>query len=170
MPEYKPGSKFKAPKEKPSPSAPKGKPLFLSLTPLLPFLGSFSVLLPVFETPIDWNEKGESVGVGLRFLWEFLSTQTLPNQIFQGIVFPLLALLGLALSTLACTSSFFPLEQEGKADKRYVLSMAGDAFCFALLGLFGLTFNHLVLMGAGLGIALLCFLFLFLHYKKLTSY
>lgn len=173
MPEYKPGAPLPAEPKKKKASldeAIKGKKTFLSLTPILPGISALCSLLPVFETPVSWNEKGECVGVGLRFLWEFLPTQTLANQIFQGILFPLLFLASLLFSILALTSSLLPLELEGKADKRYVLSMAFLTLFEALLGVFGLSFNHLVLMGVGLVSALYCMGCLFLHYRKFTSY
>lgn len=155
----------------PSPEEKKvgsSRKLFFLLSPLLPLLGAFSVLLPVFETPISFNEKGECIGVGLRFLWQFLPTQNQASMWFEGILFPVLALASLFFSLFALSSAFLPVE--AKQDKRYVLSCLAGACCYALLGVFAFSFNHLILMGISLFLAVYFLLFVFLHYKKIASY
>lgn len=165
MPEYKMNQSDVPQEESERPALRK---LFFLLSPLLPAIGSFSVLLPVFETPISFNQKGECVGVGLRFLWQFLPTQNQASAWFEGILFPTLSLLSLFFSLLALSSVFLPLES--KQDKRYVLCCLSGACNYALLGVFAFSFNHLILMGVSLFLALYFLLFVFLHYKKIATY
>ncbi len=141
---------------------------YLLFTSALSCLLSFLFFIPGFQTPCAYNEKGQTIKVKLATYFEFLPTQSGGEAIFQGVIFPVFSFLILVFGAFALSSAF--LNQEEKGDKRYFLSMTVFAFLNAFEGIFYLSFNHLLMMGASLASSLLGILFAFLHYKKYVSY
>ena len=141
---------------------------YLLLSSISSCLLSFLFFLPGFQTPCAYNEQGQTTKVKLATYFEFIPTQHGGEAIFQGVIFPVFSFLVLISGLIAVSSSF--LNQEEKGDKRYFLSMIAFAFLNAFEGVFYLSFNHLLMMGASLFSSLVGILFAFLHYKKYVSY
>lgn len=165
MPEFKDSKQTDEAMER---AFPRKRKRFLLLSSLFACALSFLFFTPGFETPCRWNEQGEITKVKLATYFEFLPTQSGNQALFQGIFFPVCAFLCLLCAIFALSSAFALTEEKG--DKRYFFSIAAYAFINAFAGIFYLSFNHLLMMGASLISSLLGVAFLFLHYKKYVSY